>query len=199
MQISSFVSDSYIINLCLGYQLCLICPLILLYFLTLLHRNPGIFSPYVWTLPSKSYLPFCLKQEYSYLCGQGGDVTMLMTKSLYTKLRQPWLTSWWLSLLPLSRPPNCLRLSPIPLATSTRNIQRNLCSTVHHADRWTDDLPAASSVEKRGTSSPTVRPAQSSSAYSASKRALAIASRLEDKSWSYLSPRMTPTLTPTYS
>ena len=78
MQISSFVSDSYIINLCLGYQLCLICPLILLYFLTLLHRNPGIFSPYVWTLPSKSYLPFCLKQEYSYLCGQGGDVTLGM-------------------------------------------------------------------------------------------------------------------------
>ena len=78
MQISSFVSDSYIINLCLGYQLCLICPLILLYFLTLLHRNPGIFSPYVWTLPSKSYLPFCLKQEYSYLCGQGGDVTIII-------------------------------------------------------------------------------------------------------------------------
>ena len=76
MQISSFVSDSYIINLCLGYQLCLICPLILLYFLTLLHRNPGIFSPYVWTLPSKSYLPLCLIQEYSYLCGLGGDVTI---------------------------------------------------------------------------------------------------------------------------
>ena len=76
MQISSFVSDSYIINLCLGYQLCLICPLILLYFLTLLHGNPGIFSPYVWTLPSKSYLSFCLIQEYSYLCGQGGDVTI---------------------------------------------------------------------------------------------------------------------------
>ena len=83
MQISSFVSDSYIINLCLGYQLCLICPLILLYFLTLLHRNPGIFSPYVWTLPSKSYLPFCLKQEYSYLCGQGGDVTHTYTKNYY--------------------------------------------------------------------------------------------------------------------
>ena len=79
MQISSFISDSYIINLCLGYQLCLICPLILLYFSTFLHRNPGIFSPYVWTLPSKSYLPFCLKQEYSYLCGQGGDVTMCFT------------------------------------------------------------------------------------------------------------------------
>ena len=77
MQISSFVSDPYIINLCLGYQLCLICPLILLYFLTLLHRHPGIFSPYVWTLPSKSYLPLCLIQEYSYLCGLGGDVTQL--------------------------------------------------------------------------------------------------------------------------
>ena len=79
MQISSFISDSYIINLCLGYQLCLICPLILLYFSTFLHRNPGIFSPYVWTLPSKSYLPFCLKQEYSYLCCQGGDVTITYT------------------------------------------------------------------------------------------------------------------------
>ena len=76
MQISSFVSDSYIINLCLGYQLCLICPLILLYFSMFLHRNPGIFSPYVWTLPSKSYLPFCLIQVYSYLRGQGGDVTI---------------------------------------------------------------------------------------------------------------------------
>ena len=80
MQISSFISDSYIINLCLGYQLCLICPLILLYFSTLLHRNPGIFSPYVWTLPSKSYLPFCLKQEYSYLCGQGGDGNNVIEK-----------------------------------------------------------------------------------------------------------------------
>ena len=75
MQIS-FISDSYIINLCLGYQLCLICPLIPLYFSKHLHRNPGIFSPYVWTLPSKSYLPFCLKQVYSFLCGQGGDENM---------------------------------------------------------------------------------------------------------------------------
>ena len=47
-----------------------------LVFSTHLHRNPGIFSPYVWTLPSKSYLPFCLKQVYNYLCGQGGDVTV---------------------------------------------------------------------------------------------------------------------------
>ena len=88
---------------------------------------------------------------------------------------------------------------PLPLATSTRNIRRNLRFTVRHADRWIDDLSAASSVEKRGTSSPTVRPAQSSSASSANKRALALAARLEDKSWSYLSPRMTPKLTPTYS
>ena len=52
-----------------------------MYFLTLLHRNPGIFSPYVWTLPSKSYLPLCLIQEYSYLCGLGGDVTDIMAKA----------------------------------------------------------------------------------------------------------------------
>ena len=90
MQISSIISDSYIINLRLGYQLCLICPLIPLYFSKHLHRNPGIFSPYVWTLPSKSYLPFCLKQVYSFLCGQGGDVTLtyshIATVHLYLTL-----------------------------------------------------------------------------------------------------------------
>ena len=75
MQISSFISDSYSINLCLGYQLCLICLLIPLYFSTHLHRYPGIILPNVWTLPSESCLPFCLVQVYSYLCGQGGDVT----------------------------------------------------------------------------------------------------------------------------
>ena len=56
-----------------------------MYFLTLLHRNPGIFSPYVWTLPSKSYLPLCLIQEYSYLCGLGGDVTDI-DKTWYDEL-----------------------------------------------------------------------------------------------------------------
>ena len=75
MEISSFIFDSYSINLCLGYQLCLICLLIPLYFSIHLHRHPGIFLPNVWTLPSESCLPFCLEQEYSYLCGQGGDVT----------------------------------------------------------------------------------------------------------------------------
>ena len=92
MQISSFISDSYIINLWLGYQLCLVCPLIPLYFSTHLHRNPGIFSPYVWTLPSKSYLPSCLKQVYSYLCGQGGDVTISMIiGSMYCRIGwQSW-------------------------------------------------------------------------------------------------------------
>ena len=124
---------------------------------------------------------------------------MLMTKSPHTKLRQPRLMPWRLSLLPQSRPPNRLRLLPLPLATSTRNIRRNFRFTIRHADRWIDDLPAASSVKKRGTSSQTVRPVQSSSAYSASKRLLALAARLEDKSWSYLSLRTTPKLTPTYS
>ena len=124
---------------------------------------------------------------------------MLMTKSLHAKLRQPRLTPWRLSLLPISRLPNRLRLSLLLLTTSTRNIQRNLLSIIRHTDRWTDDLPDASSVEKRGTSSPTVRPAQSSSIYSTSKSALALAAHLEDKSWSYLSPKTTPRLTPTYS
>ena len=77
MQISSFIFDSYSINLCLGYQLCLICLLIPLYFSIHLHRYPGIFLPNVWTLPSESCLPFCLEQVYSYLCGQGGDVTLV--------------------------------------------------------------------------------------------------------------------------
>ena len=52
----------------------------------------------------------------------------------------------------------------------------------------------ASSVEKRGTSSPAVRPAQSSSASCASKSSLAPAARLEDKFWSYLLPKMTPNI-----
>ena len=77
----SFIFDSYSINLCLGYQLCLICPLIPLYFFKHLHRHPGIFLPNVWTLPSESCLPFCLEQEYNYLCGQGGDVTVRNTPS----------------------------------------------------------------------------------------------------------------------
>ena len=77
MQISSFIFDSYSINLCLGYQLCLIYLLIPLYFSIHLHRYPGIFLPNVWTLPSESCLPFCLEQVYSYLCGQGGDVTLV--------------------------------------------------------------------------------------------------------------------------
>ena len=71
MQISSFIFDSYSINLCLGYQLCLIYLLIPLYFSIHLHRYPGIFLPNVWTLPSESCLPFCLEKVYSYLCGQG--------------------------------------------------------------------------------------------------------------------------------
>ena len=71
----SFIFDSYSINLCLGYQLFIICPLIPLYFSKQLHRYSGIFLPNVWTLPSESCLPFCLEQEYRYPCGQGGDVT----------------------------------------------------------------------------------------------------------------------------
>ena len=55
--------------------MCLICLLIPLYFSTHLHRYLSIILPNVWTLPSESCLPFCLVQMYSYLCGQGGDVT----------------------------------------------------------------------------------------------------------------------------
>ena len=83
MQISLFISDSYSINLCLGYQLCLICLFIPLYFSIHLHRYPGIFLPNVWTLPSESCLPFCLVQVYSYLCAQGGDVTHMHSRNYH--------------------------------------------------------------------------------------------------------------------
>ena len=72
----SFIFDTYSINLCLGYQLFIICSLIPLYFFVNLHRYSSIYLPNVWTLPSESFLPFCLVQEYSYLCGQGRDVTL---------------------------------------------------------------------------------------------------------------------------
>ena len=89
MQISSFISDSYSINLCLGYQLCLNYLLIPLHFYKHLHRYPGIFLPNVWTLPSESCLPFCLEQVYSYLCGQGGDVTpFIKKKNISTRFPQ---------------------------------------------------------------------------------------------------------------
>ena len=73
----SFIFDTYSINLCLGYQLFIICPLIPLYFSEKLHRYSSIYLPNVWILPSESFLPFCLVQEYSYLCGQGRDVTVV--------------------------------------------------------------------------------------------------------------------------
>ena len=72
----SFIFDNYSINLCLGYQLFIICPLIPLYFS---EKLQVLYLPNVWTLPSESFLPFCLVQEYSYLRGQGGDVTELVT------------------------------------------------------------------------------------------------------------------------
>ena len=75
----SFIFDTYSINLCLGYQLFIICPLIPLYFSKKLHRYSSIYLPNVWTLSSESCLPFCLVQEYSYLCGQGGDITVTIT------------------------------------------------------------------------------------------------------------------------
>ena len=93
MQISLFISDSYSINLCLGYQLCLICLLIPLYFSTHLHRYPGIILPNVWTLPSESCLPFCLVQVYSYLCGHGGDVTYTYMVILLVALTKTTITT----------------------------------------------------------------------------------------------------------
>ena len=88
MQISLFISDSYSINLCLCYQLCLICLLIPLYFSIHLHRYPGIFLSNVWTLPSESCLPFCLVQVYSYLCGQGRDLTGIKDVGFSYELEQ---------------------------------------------------------------------------------------------------------------
>ena len=142
--------------------------------------------------------------DWSIQCRTRSESSKRISKRLrsrlpHTKLRQPRLTPWWLFLLPQSQPLNRLRLSPLPLATSTRNILRNLPFTVRHADRWIDDLPAASSAERKDISSPTVRPVQSSSASFASRRAPELAACFEDKSWSYFSLRMTPKLTPTYS
>ena len=119
-----------------------------------------------------------------------------MIKLRPTKPRPPQLPIWRPSQLPPSRPLNRLHSLPLPLATSNKNILRNLPTITHHADSRRDDLPAASSVEKRGTSSPTVRPAQSSSASCASKRALALVARLEDKACSHLQQRTTPKTPP---
>ena len=78
----SFIFDTYSINLCLGSQLLIICHLIPLYFSKHLHRYSDTLLPNVWTLPSESCLPFCLVQENSYLCGQGGDVAIYNTESV---------------------------------------------------------------------------------------------------------------------
>ena len=88
IQNCSFIFDTYSINLCLGSQLFIICHLIPLYFSKNLHRHSGIFLPNVWARPSESCLPFCLVQEYSYLCGQGGDVTIIkiFERHIYVKL-----------------------------------------------------------------------------------------------------------------
>ena len=91
------------------------------------------------------------------------------------------------------------QLLSLPLATSTRNTAKILRSIALPADRWIDDHHAASSVERKATSSPTAWPAQSSSAFFASKHAPAPADCLEDKYWSCRTQRTTPKLTPTYS
>ena len=76
---------------------------------------------------------------------------------------------------------------------------RILHFTTLPADRWIDNLPAASSAERKDISSPTARPVQLSSAFFVSKRAPALADRLEDKYWSCHNLRTTTKLTPTYS
>ena len=91
---------------------------------------------------------------------------------------------------PLAQPP-----PPIPLATPTRTTKRKVHTFDHLAGSKTDDLLAASYVEKKGTLCPTDRLAQSYSAYCTSKRAIPLAALQEDKSWSYL-PRKMATKTP---
>ena len=81
---------------------------------------------------------------------------------------------------------------PAPLAISTRDTLRRTPIFNCHADSRTDDLLAASSVGKRDTSCPTVRPAPSSNACCANKRALMLAAHLEDRYWSFLLWKTTP-------
>ena len=113
---------------------------------------------------------------------------------------QPLLPMPWpLSSLLLPQLLNRLLPLPLSLATSTRSTVKILRSTALPADRWINDHHAASSAERKDTSSPTARPVQFSSAFSASRRVPAPADRLEDKYWSCRNPRTTPKLTPMYS
>ena len=102
------------------------------------------------------------------------------------------------NLPPLYQPFNRLLLLPLDrlplhaLAAPTRNTLRRTLLIVHLADNRTGDLHAASSVEKRGTSPPTVQPAQPSSASYASKHTLALAARLKDNSRNRPQPRTAP-------
>ena len=91
------------------------------------------------------------------------------------------------------------RLLPLPPATSTKTTARNHHSTALPAVRWIEDRRAASSAEKKATLCPTALPARFSNATFASKHAPVPADRLEDKYWSCLLKRTTPTPTPTCS
>ena len=62
----------------------------------------------------------------------------------------------------------------------------------HLTGSWIGDLLAASYVGKKGSLCPTARPAQSSNACCANKRALTLAAHLEDNYWSCLQWRMMP-------
>ena len=98
-----------------------------------------------------------------------------------------------------SQPLNCLLPLPLPLTTSTRSRVKILSSTALPDDRWIDDRHAASSAERKDTSSPIVQPVQFSSTFSASKHSPAPSDHLEDKYWSSRNSRTTPKLTPTCS
>ena len=82
--------------------------------------------------------------------------------------------------------------APTVAAATTRNTLRRTLIIVHRTDNRTGDLHAASSVEKRGTSPPTVQPAPSSSASYSSKHTLALAARLKYNSQNRPQPRTAP-------
>ena len=119
-----------------------------------------------------------------------------MNKLLPIRPQQLLPTPWPLFPLLPSQPLNRLLSLPLPLVTSTRSTVKILSSTALLADRWIDDRHAASSSERKDTSSPIAQPVQFYSAFSGSKHAPTPADRLENKYWSCRNPRTTPNLTP---
>ena len=89
------------------------------------------------------------------------------------------------------------RLLPRSPATSTRITVKSLPSIALPVVKWMATRHVASSAAKKATSGPTVLPAQSFNASSASKHSPASAPRLEDKYWNCQQTRTTPTPIPT--